>query len=107
MAPTAMLKAPAESVIARLRVCLAAEALKGRASTKVRADMESIVPMLKRTMYPMRDHAESMVGRSATMTAALPASPWAIPITKDLTRKTGLPITKNALWVSPVGRCVF
>ena len=73
--PTAMLRAPAVRVMARLRVWRAAEILKGRARMMVSAAMDSMVPMLKRAMYPKPVQAESIVGSRATMTAALPASP--------------------------------
>ena len=98
MVPRAVLRVPAARVMERLRVCLAAEILKGRARMMVRADMESMVPMLNRAMYPMPVRVESMVGRSATMTAALPASPWTTPMAKDLMRNTGLPKMKKLLW---------
>ena len=50
MAPSAMLRVPAVRVMARLRVWRAAESLKGRARMIVRADMDSMVPMLNRAM---------------------------------------------------------
>ena len=50
MVPMAMLSVPAVRVTARLRVWRAEEILKGSASMMVRADMESMVPMLKRAM---------------------------------------------------------
>lgn len=50
MAPRTMLMAPAVRVITRLRVWRAAEILKGRARMIVRADMDSMVPMLNRAM---------------------------------------------------------
>ena len=48
---------------------------------------------------------ESIVGRRTTITAALPASPWTIPMAKDLTRKTGLPKKKKLLWFLLLDLC--
>ncbi len=71
----------------------------------VRAAIESMVPMLKRAMYPRPVKVESIVGSRRTITAALPASPWTIPMAKDLTRKTGLPKKKKLLWFLLSGLC--
>jgi len=75
MAPTAMLMAPAARVMARLRASFEAAALNGNARKMVRVAIESMVPMLKRAMYPRPVKVESIVGRRTTITAALPASP--------------------------------
>lgn len=48
---------------------------------------------------------ESMVGSRATMTAALPASPWTMPMAKDLARNTGLPRMKKLLWIGLARWC--
>ena len=91
--------------MARLRASFEAAALNGNVRKMVRIAIESMVPMLKSAMYPRPVKVESIVGRRTTITAALPASPWTMPMANDLTRKTGLPKIKKLLWLLLLGLC--
>ena len=87
-----MLANPATLFTALFNFMLFPDIAKGTLIIMVMMDIETIVPIPNRIRYSSPAMKDSIVGNNTSMTAALPASPCMIPITKDFILKKGFPM---------------